>query len=54
VREVGGLTYALGEYARDFPRLLAIDLSVDRSRWSPAWEGPNRGAGDSRGDARAP
>jgi hypothetical protein len=39
VREVGGITHALGEYARDFPRLLAIDLSVDGSRWEQVWSG---------------
>ena len=40
VREVGGITHALGEYARDFPRLLAIDLSVDGSGWEEVWRGP--------------
>jgi hypothetical protein len=39
VREVGGVMHALGEYARDFPRLLAIDLSLDGSNWQQAWEG---------------
>ena len=38
VREVGGLTHALGEYARDFPRRLAIDVSVDGERWARVWE----------------
>ena len=38
VREVGGLTHALGEYARDFPRRLAIDVSVDGERWERVWE----------------
>ena len=40
VREVAGITHALGEYARDFPRLLAIDLSIDGARWEEAWKGP--------------
>jgi hypothetical protein len=40
VREVGGITHALGEYARDFPRLLAIDLSIDGSSWEEVWRGP--------------
>ena len=38
VREIGGLTHALGEYARDFPRRLAIDVSVDGERWARVWE----------------
>jgi hypothetical protein len=38
VRDVGGLTHALGEYARDFPRRLAIDVSVDGERWERVWE----------------
>ncbi len=40
VREVAGITHALGEYARDFPRLLAIDLSVDGASWEEVWRGP--------------
>jgi F5/8 type C domain len=40
VREVAGITHALGEYARDFPRLLAIDLSVDGASWEEVWKGP--------------
>jgi hypothetical protein len=40
VHEVGGLTHALGEYARDFPRLLAIELSRDGSTWEQVWQGP--------------
>lgn len=39
VHEVGGVMHALGEYARDFPRLLAIDLSLDGSNWQQVWEG---------------
>ena len=33
------MTHALGEYARDFPRLLAIDLSLDGSDWVQVWQG---------------
>ena len=40
VRDVGGVTYALGEFARDFPRLLVIDLSVDGVSWNQVWKGP--------------
>ena len=42
VREVAGVTHALGEYARDFPRLLAIDLSLDGSRLGAGLAGPDR------------
>jgi hypothetical protein len=40
VREVAGVTHTLGEFARDFPRVLAIDLSVDGAAWQQVWEGP--------------
>jgi hypothetical protein len=36
---VGGVTHALGEYARDFPRLLAIETSVDGAAWTEVWRG---------------
>jgi hypothetical protein len=39
VREIGGVTESLGEYARDFSRRQAIDLSTDGSRWEQVWEG---------------
>src|SRR5262249_37508639 len=39
VREVGGVTHAMGEYARDFPRRLAIDVSEDGKSWEQVWEG---------------
>ena len=39
-REIGGVDQALGERARDFPRLLAIDVSVDGETWDEVWEGP--------------
>jgi len=39
VRDVGGVTQSLGEWARDFPRRLAIDVSVDGSNWDQVWEG---------------
>jgi F5/8 type C domain len=39
-REVGGVTHALGQWARDFPRQLAIDLSTDGERWETVWTGP--------------
>jgi hypothetical protein len=39
-RLVGSVTHALGEYARDFPRRLAIDLSLDQEQWEQVWEGP--------------
>jgi hypothetical protein len=39
VQRVAGLTMALGEWARDFPRRLAIEVSSDGATWSAAWEG---------------
>jgi hypothetical protein len=39
VREVGGLTLSLGEWARDFPRVFAIDASADGSSWDVVWQG---------------
>jgi hypothetical protein len=39
VRDVGGVTMVLGEFARDFPRYLAIETSVDGASWTHAWEG---------------
>jgi F5/8 type C domain len=39
VREVGGITHGLGDAARDYPRLLAIDTSLDASSWEQAWIG---------------
>lgn len=39
IRTVAGVTMSLGEWARDFPRHLAIDLSSDGSAWSTAWDG---------------
>ena len=38
--DVAGITHALGEYARDFPRVLAVELSVDGSNWDEVWRGP--------------
>jgi hypothetical protein len=40
VEKVGGVTMSLGEWARDFPRRLAIDVSLDGVTWSSVWEGP--------------
>jgi len=39
VREIGGITHALGVYPHDFPRRLAIDVSIDGMTWDRAWEG---------------
>jgi hypothetical protein len=39
-RNISGVTHALGEYARDFPRRLVIDTSLDASQWEQVWEGP--------------
>jgi hypothetical protein len=40
VRDVAGVTLSLGEWARDFPRQLAIDVSGDGISWDRAWQGP--------------
>jgi hypothetical protein len=42
-REVGGVVHKLGEFARDYPRRLAIDLSLDGAVWQTVWEGPTAG-----------
>jgi hypothetical protein len=39
VREVGGVTHAIGDYFLDYPRRLAIELSEDGQGWQRAWEG---------------
>jgi hypothetical protein len=39
VRDIGGITESLGEYARDFSRRQAIDLSEDGVAWEQVWEG---------------
>ena len=41
--EVGGITHAMGEYARDFPRHLVIDTSLDGTTWEAGWEGSTAG-----------
>jgi hypothetical protein len=44
VREVGGVTNAIGEFLLDFPRRLSIDVSPDAQRWERVWEGPTAAA----------
>ena len=39
VRQIAGLTHALGPYAHEFPRHLAIDVSIDGTTWEQVWEG---------------
>jgi hypothetical protein len=39
VHGTAGVTMWLGEWARDFPRLLAIDLSTDGLSWTTMWNG---------------
>jgi len=39
-RDLGGLTEVIGDYPRDFPRRLVIDVSNDRQAWTTAWAGP--------------
>jgi hypothetical protein len=38
-QQVGGVMHATGEAARDFPRRLAIDVSIDGSTWDEVWQG---------------
>ena len=40
VHEVGGVTHALGQYAWDYPRRLAIEVSIDGESWERVWDGP--------------
>jgi len=40
VRAVAGVTLSHGEWARDFSRRLAIDVSADGMTWTVAWSGP--------------
>ena len=39
-REIAGLTHALGDSFLDFPRRLAIEVSLDGHNWTRVWEGP--------------
>lgn len=39
VRQVSGVSQALGEAARDFPRGLVIELSTDGAAWQEVWAG---------------
>jgi len=41
--QVGGISLAQGQRVGDYPRRLAIDLSMDGLVWSTAWEGPTAG-----------
>jgi hypothetical protein len=36
---VGGIVLALGGYSGQYPREVAIDLSIDGQSWSEAWRG---------------
>src|SRR4029077_11819284 len=38
-RTVDGLTMTIGPHLLDFPRVLAIDTSVDGTTWSKQWQG---------------
>lgn len=44
VRDVGGVTQAIGDYLLDFPQRLAIELSTDELNWQRVWEGPTSAA----------
>jgi hypothetical protein len=53
IRQVSGVSQALGELARDFPRGLAIDLSTDAATWNEVWTG-STAADAFRASALAP
>ncbi len=38
-RDVGGVTESLGEFARDFSRRQAVDVSMDGEHWEEVWQG---------------
>jgi hypothetical protein len=38
-RHVSGLLLCLGTYASQYPRSLAVDVSIDGTTWSTAWSG---------------
>lgn len=40
IQPVASVVQHLGVYARDFPRLLAIELSSDGVQWNEVWRGP--------------
>lgn len=39
-RELAGITDVVGDFPRDFPRRLVVDVSNDRATWTTAWAGP--------------
>jgi hypothetical protein len=39
LREIGGMTYALADAARDYPRLLVVEVSRDGESWEEIWKG---------------
>jgi hypothetical protein len=41
--EVSGVSLAIGDYFLDFPRHIAVDLSVDSTTWTTAWDSPTMG-----------
>ncbi len=43
VAAVGGVTLTLGEWARDYPRRLAIEVSRDGWTWDQVWTGSTAG-----------
>jgi hypothetical protein len=39
VDRVSAIRYTMGESYRGFPRILAVETSIDGGRWEPAWDG---------------
>jgi hypothetical protein len=40
LHQVAAVSQALGGVAEEFPRRLAIDVSIDGAEWTQVWEGP--------------
>jgi hypothetical protein len=36
---VSAVRYAMGEWYREFPRMLVVETSIDGHTWDPAWHG---------------
>jgi hypothetical protein len=43
VQPIESVVLSLGEFVRDFPRQLRIDVSADGSHWTEVWGGPTAG-----------
>jgi len=39
VDRVSAIRYTMGQWYREFPRILAVETSIDGEMWEPAWDG---------------